>query len=250
MIEIRQAEPYSYCQFVMGRDHTAYGRARHPWLTGSAGWTYTAVTHWILGIRPGFAGLVVDPCIPADWKEFDVTRQWRGATYDIKVRNPNGVREGRQVGDPERPADRRPGPHPAGRIHQRRVGGHGLIPVARASNRCRVAAQRDAAGIVARVCYRDCHGSSCCGSARGIATGPAGSGGRRTRSDHRLVARPDPLSRRLGPPAPPRCGPRRRLDRRPAAPPRARAGPDARPPLGPEPRARRPGRAGRPPASS
>jgi len=94
MIEIRQSEPYSYCQFVMGRDHTAHGRARHPWLTGSAGWAYHAATHWILGIRPGFAGLTIDPCIPADWKEFEVTRQWRGATYQIRVNNPGGVQKG------------------------------------------------------------------------------------------------------------------------------------------------------------
>jgi N,N'-diacetylchitobiose phosphorylase len=94
LIEIREAEPYSYCQFVMGRDHTAHGRARHPWLTGSAGWMYHAVTHWILGIRPGFDGLTVDPCIPADWKEFEVIRQWRGATYHIKVKNPAGVQKG------------------------------------------------------------------------------------------------------------------------------------------------------------
>ena len=70
IIEIREAEPYSYCQFVMGKDHTAFGRARHPWLTGSGGWNYTAATRWILGIQLGFDGLVVDPCIPADWKEF------------------------------------------------------------------------------------------------------------------------------------------------------------------------------------
>jgi N,N'-diacetylchitobiose phosphorylase len=94
MIEIRQSEPYSYCQFVMGRDHTAYGRARHPWLTGSAGWSYHAVTHWILGIRPGYSGLTIDPCIPADWKEFAVSRQWRGATYQIQVNNPNAVQKG------------------------------------------------------------------------------------------------------------------------------------------------------------
>jgi N,N'-diacetylchitobiose phosphorylase len=94
MIEIRQSEPYSYCQFVMGRDHTAYGRARHPWLTGSAGWAYHAVTHWILGVRPGYTGLTIDPCIPADWGEFEVTRQWRAATYYIKVLNPNGVQKG------------------------------------------------------------------------------------------------------------------------------------------------------------
>ncbi len=94
IIEIREAEPYSYCQFVMGKDHTAFGRARHPWLTGSGGWNYTAATRWILGIRLGFDGLVVDPCIPAGWKQFEVTRQWRGATFNISVKNPNGVEKG------------------------------------------------------------------------------------------------------------------------------------------------------------
>ena len=93
-IEVRQAEPYSYCQFVMGRDHTAFGRARHPWLTGSAGWSYTAATRWMLGVRLTFAGMLIDPCIPAEWKEFEVTRQWRGATFHITVRNPNGVEKG------------------------------------------------------------------------------------------------------------------------------------------------------------
>jgi len=94
LIEIRQAEPYSYCQFIMGRDHTAFGRARHPWLTGSAGWMYHAVSHWILGVRVDYQGLTVDPCIPAEWKTFEVTRQWRGATYQIRIKNPAGVQKG------------------------------------------------------------------------------------------------------------------------------------------------------------
>jgi N,N'-diacetylchitobiose phosphorylase len=93
-IETREAEPYSYCQFVVGRDHTAFGRARHPWLTGSAGWSYTAATRWILGVRLTFDGLIVDPCIPPDWDRFEVTRRWRGATYRITVRNPGGVQKG------------------------------------------------------------------------------------------------------------------------------------------------------------
>ena len=94
MIEIREAEPYSYCQFIMGKDHTAYGRARHPWLTGSGGWNYIAATKWILGIRPSYAGLLIDPCIPGDWKEFEVKRQWRDAMYRINVQNPSGVQKG------------------------------------------------------------------------------------------------------------------------------------------------------------
>lgn len=93
-IEIRQAEPYSYCQFIMGRDHTAHGRARHPWLTGSAGWAYFAATHWMLGVRFKFDGMLIDPCVPADWKEFEITRKWRGATFHITVRNPHSVQKG------------------------------------------------------------------------------------------------------------------------------------------------------------
>jgi N,N'-diacetylchitobiose phosphorylase len=94
MIEIREAEPYSYCQFIVGRDHTAFGRARHPWLTGSAGWAYYAATHWVLGVRPGYEGLTIDPCIPSSWRQFEVIRQWRGSTFRIHVRNPDGVQKG------------------------------------------------------------------------------------------------------------------------------------------------------------
>ena len=94
IIEVRQSEPYSYCQFIMGRDHTAHGRARHPWLTGSSGWAYYAATHWILGVRPGYDGLIIDPCIPSDWKDFTVSRQWRGATYNITMKNPARVQKG------------------------------------------------------------------------------------------------------------------------------------------------------------
>jgi N,N'-diacetylchitobiose phosphorylase len=93
-IETRQSEPYSYCQFIMGKDHTAHGRARHPWLTGTASWFYTAATKHILGIQPTTTGLKIDPCIPAEWAGFEVTRKWRGAVYKIKVENPNGVGKG------------------------------------------------------------------------------------------------------------------------------------------------------------
>ena len=93
-MEVRQAEPYSYCQFIMGRDHTAFGRARHPFMTGSAGWSYYAATRYLLGVRPGFDGLTVDPCIPRQWDGFTVTRVWRGATYHIEVQNPEHVSKG------------------------------------------------------------------------------------------------------------------------------------------------------------
>lgn len=93
-IEIREAEPYSYCQFIMGTDHTAHGRARHPFMTGTGGWAYFSATRYILGMRPQFDYLEIDPCVPSDWKEFSMTRQWRGADYEIEVINPDGVMKG------------------------------------------------------------------------------------------------------------------------------------------------------------
>ena len=93
-IEIRQAEPYSYCQFISGKDHSTYGRAHHPFMTGSSGWAYYAATQYLLGIRPDFDRMIIDPCIPADWKEYSVIRKWRGGTYEIHVSNPDGVEKG------------------------------------------------------------------------------------------------------------------------------------------------------------
>ena len=93
-IEVRQSEPYSYCQFIMGPEHTAFGRARHPFMTGSAGWSYFAATHYILGVRPDFDRLIIDPCIPPSWEGFNVRRVWRDAVYEIRVENPAGISKG------------------------------------------------------------------------------------------------------------------------------------------------------------
>ena len=94
IMQIRQAEPYTYCQFIMGRDHAAHGRARHPFMTGSSGWAYFAATRFMLGVRPEFNSLTVDPCIPADWDGFRLNRRWRGAEYAITVENPEHVEKG------------------------------------------------------------------------------------------------------------------------------------------------------------
>ena len=63
-------------------------------MTGTGGWAYFSATRYMLGIRPDFESLTVDPCIPADWKEFQVQREWRGAVYHITVQNPEGVMKG------------------------------------------------------------------------------------------------------------------------------------------------------------
>jgi N,N'-diacetylchitobiose phosphorylase len=92
--EIREIEPYVYCQFTHGPDSPRFGASRVPWLSGSASWAYVAATQYILGIRPEYDGLRIDPCIPAAWKGFTVRRKFRGKTLKIAVKNPIGVQKG------------------------------------------------------------------------------------------------------------------------------------------------------------
>ena len=92
--DIHLTEGYVYSQFITGSGNPSFGRARNSWLTGTAAWNLVAITQHILGVRPAYNGLVIDPCIPAKWKSFKVKRVFRGATYDIQVTNPKGVNKG------------------------------------------------------------------------------------------------------------------------------------------------------------
>ncbi|MDZ7314656.1 MAG: N,N'-diacetylchitobiose phosphorylase [candidate division KSB1 bacterium] len=92
--EVREIEPYVLCQSTHGRQSPKHGASRIPWLSGSAAWTFYAITHYILGIRPEYDGLYIDPCIPSYWKKFQVTRLFRGKRFEIAVENPNGVQKG------------------------------------------------------------------------------------------------------------------------------------------------------------
>jgi cellobiose phosphorylase len=92
--EIRGSEPYVYSQYTHSVFSPRYGASRVAWLTGAASWAYYAATQYVLGIRPDYKGLHIDPCIPADWKEFAATRRFRNKMLNIKVINPNGVQKG------------------------------------------------------------------------------------------------------------------------------------------------------------
>ena len=92
--QIHWTEPYVYSQMIAGRDHKDFGQAKNSWLTGTAAWNFVAASQYILGIRPDFDGLVIDPCIPKKWKGFNVKRVWRDVTYNISVKNPEGISRG------------------------------------------------------------------------------------------------------------------------------------------------------------
>jgi N,N'-diacetylchitobiose phosphorylase len=92
--EIREIEPYVYCQFTHSKASPRFGASRVPWLSGSAAWSYYAATQHILGIRPDYDGLLIDPCIPAAWKGFEASRRFRGKMVRISVQNAAGVEKG------------------------------------------------------------------------------------------------------------------------------------------------------------
>ncbi|MDR1585539.1 MAG: glycosyl transferase [Prevotellaceae bacterium] len=91
---LHKVEPYVYAQMIAGKDAVRPGEAKNSWLTGTAAWNYFAITQYILGIQPEYDGLLINPCIPADWKEFCISRKFRGAVYRIRISNPNGNMKG------------------------------------------------------------------------------------------------------------------------------------------------------------
>ena len=91
---LRKVEPYVYAQMVAGKESRRPGEAKNSWLTGTAAWNFHAITEHILGIKPDYDGLRIDPCIPADWPGYRVTRKFRGATYHIRVSNPDRISKG------------------------------------------------------------------------------------------------------------------------------------------------------------
>lgn len=91
---IHRTEPYVYSQMIAGKNAPRFGEAKNSWLTGTAAWTFVNVSQYILGIRPDYDGLLIDPCIPGFFEGFQVTRYFRGVCYHISVKNPNHVEKG------------------------------------------------------------------------------------------------------------------------------------------------------------
>lgn len=92
--ETHRTEPYVYSQMIAGADAPRHGEAKNSWLTGTAAWTFVNISQYILGIYPTHTGLQVNPCIPADFGDFKVTRKFRGTTYHIQVHNTAHVQKG------------------------------------------------------------------------------------------------------------------------------------------------------------
>ncbi len=91
---LHKTEPYVYAQMIAGKESARPGEAKNSWLTGTAAWNFIALSQWILGIRPEYDGLRIDPCIPPKWDGFSVRRTFRGSRYRIEVKNPEHVSKG------------------------------------------------------------------------------------------------------------------------------------------------------------
>lgn len=93
-LDTYRSEPFVYAQMTAGKDAATFGEAKNSWLTGTAAWSYVVVSQYILGVRPDYESLIVDPCVPKDWKNFKVTRRFRGKTFNISIENPDSVSKG------------------------------------------------------------------------------------------------------------------------------------------------------------
>lgn len=93
-IDTYRSEPYVYAQMIAGKDASCFGEAKNSWLTGTAAWTFVVVSQGLLGVKPDYKGLEIDPCIPKAWPGFSVSRKFRDANYQIEVKNPSKVCKG------------------------------------------------------------------------------------------------------------------------------------------------------------
>jgi cellobiose phosphorylase len=89
-----KSEPYVYSEFIFGPDSANYGEGAWTWTTGTASWMFRACIEYIIGARPVLDGLLIDPCIPKNWKKFSIERNFRGARFKLEFSNPDGVNHG------------------------------------------------------------------------------------------------------------------------------------------------------------
>ena len=92
--DLHKTEPYVYSQMIAGKDAVHFGQAKNSWLTGTAAWNFYVISNYILGIKPDWNGLKIDPCIPHGWDSYEISRRFRGATYLIAIENPDHVCRG------------------------------------------------------------------------------------------------------------------------------------------------------------
>ncbi len=85
---------YANCYFGPGHRNRPF-QQEFTWITGSYAWLNTVLLNEMIGLKPGYAGLAIEPCLPKEWKEVEAERRWRGTTYRIRLLNPKGISRGK-----------------------------------------------------------------------------------------------------------------------------------------------------------
>jgi len=116
-----KVEPYVWAEYVVGPGSGhRFGEGAFTWNTGTSPWMFTAATEWIIGVRRELGGLLIDPCIPSNWKKCFIRRPFRGATYEVTIKNPKGLEHGVKylIVDGKKQASNLITPHHDGKVHK------------------------------------------------------------------------------------------------------------------------------------
>lgn len=118
-----RSEPYVYAEYIIGPESPYSGEGSHSWFTGSACWQWHVFWGYILGVRPVYRGLLIDPCLPREWEAVSARRWFRGAVYEIEINKPRGISSGvvKVVVDGVRQEENVVPPHGDGNLHLVRV---------------------------------------------------------------------------------------------------------------------------------
>jgi len=92
--DLYQSEPYVYAEYIIGPESEYFGEGSHSWFTGGAAWQWHVFWGYILGIRPGYHGLIIDPCLPTEWEAITARRWFRGSIYEVEIDKPKGICKG------------------------------------------------------------------------------------------------------------------------------------------------------------
>lgn len=88
-IDKYKSEPYAWCSNIIGYPNNKQGWGNISHISGTVAWMNIAATQYLLGVRPVLNGIVFEPCIPSEWEEYEVKREYRGVKLNIHFNNPN-----------------------------------------------------------------------------------------------------------------------------------------------------------------
>ena len=80
-------EPYAFTNMFRGPGHPRPGATFKGWTTGTVPWALRGLTHFLIGVRPEFDGLRIDPALPSTWNTVRIRRTFRDHVFEIQIMN-------------------------------------------------------------------------------------------------------------------------------------------------------------------